>query len=288
MRLPNERQRLTALALAAFAMLTSVGCVSLPDGRQSATAAPARAPVDYDPVTDDPVLVRVRADVDKEWPSFFPLPPLPSEEDDLEASELAAVSIGMRGRHPNVDQMCTNRRECEVPVLIRTRKLRGSGERVCFAVLPFVRYAIPKPGAGEVAPEKISFYLARWDVQAQKPVRLQTAALYAFNRDRLAPLVGATAGVFIHELHVDPGSKASVRKVLGRDYFSRLPAESGPLKSVWKIGATNTWTARDPSIGAVLGGVMAIPLVLDVRRVSAGDPNPFCKPIDPIIVNVKN
>jgi len=33
---------------------------------------------------------------------------------------------------------------------------------------------------------------------------------------------------------------------------------------------------------------MAIPLVLDMRRVNAGEANPFCKPVDPIIVNVKN
>lgn len=282
------RSQLQRLAACALAVLVSVGCAQLPE-RSQAKLLP-QPPVDYDPATDDSVLTRVRADVDAAWQGY-PLPPLANEDDDLVAgvAPLTSISVELLGRYPSVIEVkCQNSVECKIPVLIRTRKLSGSGKRVCFAVLPFLRYAVLKPGAGKREPKRISFYLARWDVQQQKPVPLTTSLLFAFNKNLQAPLVGVESGVFLHELHIDPQSNKSVRKALGADYFSRGGGAFDPLHSVWNVGGVNTWTPTKPYIGAVLGGVMALPLVLDMDRVTAKDPNPFCKPIDPIIVNVKN
>lgn len=272
-----------------LAAVISVGCAPLPD-RSQANLQPG-PPVDYDPATDNPVLERVRGDVKDAWPKIFPPPPEPHEDDDMEGEveTLASSSLEMLGPYPPVIEVkCQNSSECKIPVLIRTRKRKDNGERVCFAVLPFYRYAVLKSTTGEPEPQRITFYLARWDVRNKEAVALKTDKFFRFNGNTKAPLVGAEAGVFLHKLEIHPVKKHSVRSDLGGIYFSRDKLNSDNLHSVWKIGRPNTWSAAQPYVGAVLGGVMAMPLVLDMDRVRAQDHDPFCKPIDPIIVNVKN
>jgi len=257
MTVTSACRRFALLGLAVSVLLPLVGCAQLPEERREVSAAQLQPPVFYDEFVDDPVLNRVRGDVDRSWANF-PAPPTDAEEDEQEAAVMtAAMSLKLQAVYQNVQQSCKGLPNCEIPVLIRTRKLRGSEERVCFAVLPFLRYAV-LPGQKE--PQTLIFYLARWNVGQKTPVRLLSAAQYSFNRDKTAPLVGKKSGVYIHELHIDPASQSSVRKDLGKNYFARDPGRSGPLRSVWSVGNINTWSLAAPDIGAVRGGVMAIPL----------------------------
>lgn len=242
-----------------------------------------REPWDFDDIRDQPILDSVAQDI-SDVPVWRRFPPAPgTATPDYPASAPAAPPVfGATGFYPNVAQVCdTDDPVCEIPVLVRET---AGGH--CYAVLPFNRYIVRSGGS---RPAQLRFVLAKWDSTNKTWAPRPASDRYRFNGGETVPLFGKQAGVYIHELH-RVGS-ANQRRPMAQAYFTNQTLDSQGLQATWAVGTANTW-ARPPrrkenTIGRVYGGVMAAALVVN-ENVLPNDYRRFCKPVDPIIVNVAN
>lgn len=239
--------------------------------------------------TDVGILCDVEKEVGGYWSGF---PPLPGSTICGDPNAIGAIASGaihfLGGDYPNVPKSCVNAKTCEVPVLI----IEQAG--YCFAVLPFNRFPVFKRGASGTQPEQLSFVIASWDEQSKQWAKRPESDNFRFNVADTAPLFGAKAGVYIHELHQRASPRqAHVRKDLGfdceADYFCKQTVDNSGLVATWTVGKKRTWrrpeNLKENFIGRVYGGVMAAALVINKNKNAKST---FCKPVDPIIVNVAN
>lgn len=237
--------------------------------------------------TDGGVLRDVADEIDIHWPGFPSLPSSRMGDNATVAVAAGDASVGfLGGDYPNVPKSCVNTKSCEIPVVIR----ESAGH--CFAVLPFIRFPVVWPRLG-TQPETLHFVLAKWDEVQKVWTKRDAKDNYRFNTSEIAPLFGGKKGVFIHELHSGPPGvkhrRVDMSGSCGSSYFCDQRIDTKGLVATWTVGDRRTW--RPPAnslgnfIGRVYGGVAAAALVIN------DNPNRktrFCKPVDPIIVNVAN